>query len=595
MANDTNILNIDTLDLSKLDNYSLIDTFRNTPFKKIQIRDSNGVLLANQTNMEEGVFQGIAERNALDFFILMIKKNSEVFILGNVTNGSSPEIEYERLSAFISNALTEISLRRNGLLLTGIPVNITGNPTVDMDYSIYGVGDKNTLQNEKLLLLIQQYIDFQKQNSYPASAQIIITDNNDQYHPRVTFSIQSNIIGTSTITDNLQEPTLVPTDEVDTFSEFIDEIINDLTDMDMDVYVHKKLSRLTDYSNPIFENRTQGLFKCEGEKLTTFYTGSVSSKTRKYYIPVYDKEETSPASYRQFDISFAHISGSGSYHVENEQNLLPSKTMFRKYLLDCFGTNEGKFPFKNGKNGDYFYAIHINRDLFKDKLDAGNFELCLAPLTSSDNQLYNTGSNCRANQSSSFFFTLVDESGDTKEHISDNELVQDYYYITSGSLRDGVYGDPEDDAWGVVFPKTGLIILDGVVLDQSCSFNTVTASMDGDNIQKLFLSISGSSSPTLNRTVTGSFFGRSSEECLVATYFCRANYYEFNYSSNYTFVESEDGEIRSVYLKNDPSTFITTIGLYNKNNDLVAVGKLPKPVLKNDGIEHIFQVKLRLN
>ena len=184
---------------------------------------------------------------------------------------------------------------------------------------------------------------------------------------------------------------------------------------------------------------------------------------------------------------------------------------------------------------------------------------------------------------------------DTSEAVTNTEGIQDYYYVTSGSLRDGVYGNPEDDAWGVVFPKMGLIVLDGVVLDQSCSFNTVTASIDGDNIRKLFVSISGSSSPNSARIHTGSFFARSTEEHIYETYFCRANYYEFNYSNNYTYTTGSLGEIKNLMFKREPNTYITSIGLYNKKKELVAIGKLPKPVLKNEGTEYIFQVRLRLN
>jgi len=269
--------------------------------------------------------------------------------------------------------------------------------------------------------------------------------------------------------------------------------------------------------------------------------------------------------------------------------------MYRKYLVDCFGTNSGKIPFKNGKNGDYFYAIQIDRELFNDRLDAGNFELSLSPLSSSSDQLVNTGSGFYSNPSSSTIFTLIDESGDTKEYVTEREGISEYYYITSGSLRDGVYGEPEDDAWGIVFPKKGLIILDGVVMDQSCSFNTVTASIDGDNIRKMFVSISGSSSPNAVRTTTGSFFARSVDDRYYETYFCRSNYYEFNYSNNPTYVTGSNGEIKNLGFRREPNTYITTIGLYNRRGDLLAIGKLRNPVLKNEGSEYIFQVRVRLN
>jgi hypothetical protein len=42
----------------------------------------------------------------------------------------------------------------------------------------------------------------------------------------------------------------------------------------------------------------------------------------------------------------------------------------------------------------------------------------------------------------------------------------------------------------------------------------------------------------------------------------------------------------------DPKTYITTVGLYNTNNELVAVAKLSKPLLKTFSREALIKVKL---
>lgn len=455
------------------------------------------------------------------------------------------------------------------------------------------INGANILPNIKLLQLLQRYLDFQKSNGYPPSDAIIVLNNGGV----IEFSIDQTKLPPPNVTTTPIDDTFEAEiqDELDTFDEFIEQIIDDLTEDADDIYSFKRLSRVSDYSAPILDYKTQGLFKCAGEKLVTFHTGSATDKQKKYYLSVYNNVYGTPDSYHQFDIAFCHVSGSGSSYVQGEVDLLPSKTMFRKYLVECFGRNTGKFTFKNNKNGNYFYAIQFDQELFKDRLDPGNFELSLSPLSSNPNQLINTGSGFSLNQSSNVIYTLVDDSLDTSEAVTNTEGIQDYYYITSGSLRDGIYGNPEDDAWGVVFPKMGLVILDGVVLDQSCSFNTVTASIDGDNIRKLFVSISGSCVPNASRTTTGSFFARSTEEHLSETYFCRANYYEFNYSNNYTYLTGSNGEVRNLMFRREPHTYITSIGLYNRKKELIAVAKLPKPLLKNEGTEYIFQVRLRMN
>lgn len=391
-------------------------------------------------------------------------------------------------------------------------------------------------------------------------------------------------------------------DVQDLIDDVIDDLGDDLTDDDNGTYVNKPISKIISKSRPTEEWRTYPLWKCVGERLNTFFTGSNGVTNNKFYLPVYNETPGTPESYHQFDISYGHRLGSGSRYTLDGLLMKPSQVMYKKYLIECYEPiptssreRPTKFQFKNGVNGDSVYFIQMDRDQFRDMLDPGNFELCLSPLTSSTNQLVNTGSNVRIDQTSATIYTLIDESWDTKQNATDQKSLKDWYYVTSGSKRDGVYGEPSDNAWGIVFPRIGLIVLDGTVLDQSCSFNTVTASIDGDNISKLFLSISGSSSTNDSRNFSGSFFARSAERVVKETYFCRIRQDEFNYSNNPTYVSGSDSYFKYTYFNRNPHSYITTLGLYNKKGLLLAVGKLKRPILKNNTKSYVFEVKVRLN
>jgi hypothetical protein len=78
-------------------------------------------------------------------------------------------------------------------------------------------------------------------------------------------------------------------------------------------------------------------------------------------------------------------------------------------------------------------------------------------------------------------------------------------------------------------------------------------------------------------------------------YFCRATADEMNYSSNPTF-RDENGNI-VVVDQTDPNArtfaFVTTVGLYNESNQLLAVAKLSRPVEKND--ERDLSIRVRLD
>lgn len=391
------------------------------------------------------------------------------------------------------------------------------------------------------------------------------------------------------------------------FKQNIDILLEeDLLDVlftdDNGIYSFKSISKIIEKSAPIRKWKTSGLWNCVGENLYTFFTGSTFKTNNQYYLSVYNDQIGSPDSYHQFDISFGHKTGLGSKYTINNSNLKPSETMYKKYLVECYPPETSssdklpeKFRFKNNVNGDYVYFIQMDRDNFKHMLDPGNFQLALCPLTSSANQLFNTGSNIRVDQTSGTIFTLIDESFDTKQRETDQRILEDWYYITSGSLQHGIYNEPEDNAWGIVFPKIGLIVLDGVVLDQSCSFNTVTASIDGQNSHKLFLSISGSSSGTDVRSYSSSFYARSSEEIVKETYFCQVGLNEFNYSNNPTYFTSSLNYLRYDGFKVEPNSYITSIGLYNNAGDMIAVGKLKTPILKNRYKTYVFQVGVIIN
>ena len=78
-------------------------------------------------------------------------------------------------------------------------------------------------------------------------------------------------------------------------------------------------------------------------------------------------------------------------------------------------------------------------------------------------------------------------------------------------------------------------------------------------------------------------------------YFCRAAPDEFNFSSNPTYTDS-DGQIQVIDVGQSntqkPFSFVTTIGLYNDEEALLAVAKLSRPVEKNEEKDITFRVRL---
>ena len=90
----------------------------------------------------------------------------------------------------------------------------------------------------------------------------------------------------------------------------------------------------------------------------------------------------------------------------------------------------------------------------------------------------------------------------------------------------------------------------------------------------------------------GASFELDSEERVSSQYmFVRVKNGEFNYSSNPSYIDT-NGNLNNTTMTDSPTTYITTIGLYNDDNNLLAVAKLSQPLKKDFTTEALVRVKL---
>jgi hypothetical protein len=88
------------------------------------------------------------------------------------------------------------------------------------------------------------------------------------------------------------------------------------------------------------------------------------------------------------------------------------------------------------------------------------------------------------------------------------------------------------------------------------------------------------------------FQARRTENVSTSHYFVRANNREFNFSNNPTFVSGSTGQFKNVTFEKDPKVYITSVGLYDDANELLAVAKTSKPIEKSFDKEVAIKVKL---
>jgi hypothetical protein len=286
----------------------------------------------------------------------------------------------------------------------------------------------------------------------------------------------------------------------------------------------------------------------------------------------------------QFSIAWGHALGSGS-DSQGQLNDSPSKAIYSQYRQLLLNPTDTRFTTKGSGSTDYIYVVNFKRNRLKERMDPGNFELPLSKINTRTSNA--TGSVTTA----SGVFTLIDDSSIASATLVGSGKV---FNIVSGSINSGVYNPTAPVYYGLMYPDYGTLILDGKMMDQQLGFKTVSgSSVEGNNHFVLYHSISGSSLTTNPSTGDPySFLARNSEKITSTHYFVRIKNAEYNFSNNPSYVTGSVGQIAQSSFIGDPKTYITTIGLYSNSQELLAVAKLSKPLLKSFQREALIRVKL---
>jgi hypothetical protein len=323
---------------------------------------------------------------------------------------------------------------------------------------------------------------------------------------------------------------------------------------------------------------TAALWTTNSPTLTTFFTSSAqeAATSGDYYLSVYQTSSTLLGSEVQFDITYGNKIGSGSalYNILVPENS-PTKTIYGQYRALVLGDENANFVFGSVTASD-FWALSISRNRYKESLFPGSLTLRLlgsgGTISLTDDSQYTTNN---VFTDAGRIYNLISGSAGVKSNSP--------FVTTDGwSLNSGSYG------W--FLPDIGTIILNPLALGGSPTQGGIsltpnrTNNSDGLNNRLLFSAISHSSART---------FTLNSQETITSDYvFVRARNSEFNYSENPTFISGSTGEVLYDDFVNNPQVYFTTVGMYNDNNELLAVAKLSRPLIKDFTKEALIRIKL---
>ena len=311
-------------------------------------------------------------------------------------------------------------------------------------------------------------------------------------------------------------------------------------------------------------------------EITTFYTSSTQAagSSGNYYLNVFSNAATSSL---EFAVTYGNELGSGSqaYNV-NVDGKSYSSTIYGQYRTLVLGDENTGFVFGGISSSD-FWAISVDRNRYKESIFPGSTTLLLSGsdgvISLTDNS--KTVTTVQFNDAGRVFQLVSGSAGNVFTGLNTNG-----YSTNSGS-----YGWFLPDIATYILNPRALSndLADGGIGLDADTTSALTATSN-PNPELLFNAISGSGA---------SSFTANSEETITSDYiFVRPRSSEYNYSENPSYISGSTGEVLYPLFINSPTTYITTVGMYNDANELLAVAKLSKPLQKDFTKEALIRVKL---
>jgi hypothetical protein len=328
----------------------------------------------------------------------------------------------------------------------------------------------------------------------------------------------------------------------------------------------------------------------------TYGDNNIKTFSHGMFESVYDYPYLSSSANHIFDLTYGCSSNaSSSANAQNAKKLNMYNQMAQVLMgYDVSGSirkfdSDGSLDDDSGIMNHCFF-MNFSRLLTKDEIKKNSFRLALwtsgtveAGLGNGRKENVTFGNYLSANQ----FRTSP---------------AGDYGLIFTGSTA---AAGEESQSVGLIFYQAGIAVLTSSIFKQE--FQTPTQVLE--NIDGLTTTV-GSSEPEEGLLVQAAQSGSTITELAdsfrhriddidfnntielnSAIYFCRVNHNEFNYSSNPTYVSGS-----KIVVKNNvndlPVTYVTTVGLYSPDNELLAVAKLSEPLRKDPNTELTLRVRL---
>jgi|TARA_R100000030_G_scaffold66212_1_gene50431 hypothetical protein len=328
----------------------------------------------------------------------------------------------------------------------------------------------------------------------------------------------------------------------------------------------------------------------------TYGTNNIKSYAHGMFQSVYDYPYLSSSANHIFDITVGVGSQSGLTVANQASKKLNIYNQMSQVLVGYDHTGSlQRFDqdgdiLAGGTKLDSVFFMNYSRLLSKDEIKKGTFELELGVTPA-----YSQNGGVFASR-----IKITDFSG--SDGFLVNSPVGEYgiLYATQ-SLGTNVLAANQRYPVGLLFYQAGVAVISGSIFNKASaggilnnSHHNVSMSGPSSTAEKLDAVLTGSNVDGFANNLRTRMFNlqfNNTVELNSSVYFCRINHNEYNYSTNPTYLNGS--KIRVKTQSSDlPVSYITTVGLYNDNNELLATAKLSEPLKKTSDTEFTIRVRL---
>jgi hypothetical protein len=327
----------------------------------------------------------------------------------------------------------------------------------------------------------------------------------------------------------------------------------------------------------------------------TYGTDNIKNFAHGMFQSVYDYPFLSSSANHIFDITVG-VSANSTLTVTNQ--LAKKKNIYNQMAQVLMGYDhtgsiqrfdeDGNIT-DGGTKLDNVFFLNFSRLLVKDEIKKGSFKLELGVNSDFD----------QAGVVMTRRIQLNDTSG--SDGFLVNSPVGEYGVLfATASSGLNVLAANQSYRVGLIFYQAGVAVISGSVFHDDAKGGILNAThtdsmrMTSEGAYNGFDMVTGSTIEATSDAIRNRIYNlqfNNTTELNSTIYFCRMNHNEFNYSTNPTYLN--DGKIRVKTKSTDvPIAYVTSIGLYNSNNELMATAKLSEPLRKDPSQEYTIRCRL---